>query len=77
MDNPMEEKSNQAADRPNQRRKFFTQVLAAVGGGIIGGNLLERFLQSRNRNVEKKDRVKVSANPLAVPRSKEGSRSNG
>ncbi|MCX6135405.1 MAG: hypothetical protein NTU47_16490 [Ignavibacteriales bacterium] len=58
------------------RRVFFGQMLTAVGGGILGGSLLQKLFGSRTRDRENDRPVNISINPLAVPRSKEGSTSN-
>lgn len=58
------------------RRAFFGQMLAAVGGGMLGGSLLHKLFSSRTRDRENDRPVNISINPLAVPRSKEGSTSN-
>ena len=72
MKNEMKEES---AQRP-ERRAFFGQLLATVGGGVLAGSLLRGLLGSRKRASNREQPVSITANPLAVPRTKEGSKSN-
>jgi hypothetical protein len=72
MDNEMKKES---AERP-ERRAFFGQVLATVGGGVLAGSFLRGLLGLNKRASNREQPVSISANPLAVPRTKEGSKSN-
>lgn len=63
------------ADRPG-RRAFFAKVLATVGGGVLGGSLLRGLLAARKRDSDREKPVNIATHPLAVPRTKEGSKSN-
>jgi hypothetical protein len=63
------------AHRP-ERRAFFGQLLATVGGGALAGSFLRGLLQTRTKTSNQEQPVKITANPLAVPRTKEGSKSN-
>ena len=72
MKNEMKE---EGAQRP-ERRAFFGQLLATVGGGVLAGSLLRGLLGSRKRASNREQPVSITANPLAVPRTKEGSKSN-
>ncbi|MGA3244343.1 MAG: hypothetical protein ABSE41_06995 [Bacteroidota bacterium] len=72
----MSQNSNEKSAQRSQRRAFFGQLLAAVGGGVLGGSILQKLFGSRKQAREKERPVNISINPLAVPRSKEGSKSN-
>jgi hypothetical protein len=60
----------------NPRRAFFGQIFTAIGGGLLGGSLLNKILKSDPENHESDAAIKVTAHPLAVPRTKEGSKSH-
>jgi hypothetical protein len=70
-----DEKIKTGAVRP-ERRAFFGQLFATVGGGLLTGSLLRGLLQSRREGSNREQPVNITANPLAVPRTKEGSKSN-
>jgi hypothetical protein len=76
MDNRKSENMKNETSASPPRRAFFGQLLTAVGGGFIGGNVLQRMFGAPKRNSEKEESITVSIHPLAVPRSKEGSTSN-
>ncbi len=63
------------AERP-QRRAFFGQLFATVGGGILAGGFLRSLLGSNKRAFSRDQPVSMTAHPMAVPRTKEGSKSN-
>jgi hypothetical protein len=63
------------AQRPG-RRAFFGQLLATVGGGVLAGSFLRGLLGTKKRGSNGEQQVSITANPLAVPRTKEGSKSN-
>jgi hypothetical protein len=77
MDKSMKQNSNEVRDKGTQRRAFFGQVLLAIGGGFAGSSLLQRLFRSGKTADDEKQPMKISINPLAVPRTKEGSKSNG
>jgi hypothetical protein len=70
-----DENIKKEAARP-ERRAFFGQLFATVGGGLLAGSLLRGLLQSRKEGSNREQPVSITANPLAVPRTKEGSKSN-
>jgi hypothetical protein len=72
----MSQNSDEKSTPGSPRRAFFGQLLAAVGGGLLGGSILQKLFGSRTQAREKDRPVNISINPLAVPRSKEGSKSN-
>jgi len=72
----MNQKSEEKNAQRSQRRAFFGQLFAAVGGGFLGGSILQKLLGSRKQAPENERPINISINPLAVPRSKEGSKSN-
>jgi hypothetical protein len=72
----MNQNSNDNGARRSQRRAFFGQLFTAVGGGVLGGSILQKLFSSRKQARENERPVNISINPLAVPRSKEGSKSN-
>jgi hypothetical protein len=72
MENGLKEKD---AARP-ERRAFFGQLLATVGGGFLAGSILHGLLGTQKRASNQERPVQVTTNPLAVPRTKEGSKSN-
>lgn len=72
----MNQKSNEKSVPRPPRRAFFGKFLAVVGGGLVGGNLLERLFASRTQASKQEHPINISINPLAVPRTKEGSKSN-
>ncbi len=76
MDDTMSHTSNETILQGSRRRAFFRQLLIAVGGGFLGGNLMQRLFSSRKPAREDDRPVTIRINPLAVPRSKEGSKSN-
>jgi hypothetical protein len=63
------------AERP-ERRAFFGQLFATVGGGLLTGSLLHGLLKSHTGESRENRPVSITTNPLAVPRTKEGSKSN-
>jgi len=76
MDNLMSQESNEKSVPRPPRRAFFGKLLTAVGGGLIGGSLLERLFASRTQASKQEHPINISINPLAVPRTKEGSKSH-
>lgn len=76
MDDAMNTRTRKTGDRQSARRAFFGQLLTAVGGGLLGGSVLQRLFSSRKQARENERPASISINPLAVPRSKEGSKSN-
>ena len=72
----MSQNSNEKSAQKSQRRAFFGQLAAVVGGGVLGGSILQKLFSSRKQARESDRPVNISINPLAVPRSKEGSKSN-
>lgn len=72
----MSQNSNEKSAQRSQRRAFFGQLLAVVGGGVLGGGILQKLFGSRKQEREQERPVNIRINPLAVPRSKEGSKSN-
>ena len=72
----MNQNSNEQSAQRSQRRAFFGQLVAIVGGGVLSGSILQKLFSSRKQAREKDRPVNISINPLAVPRSKEGSKSN-
>lgn len=76
MDNLKSENMNHESPARPRRRAFFGQLLTAVGGGLFGGSILQKLFGESKRKSEKGDSISVSIHPLAVPRSKEGSKSN-
>jgi hypothetical protein len=72
MNNEVKEKN---AERPG-RRAFFGRLAATFGGGLLAGSFLRGLMGSRKRASIQERPVNMSANPLAVPRTKEGSKSN-
>jgi predicted glycosyltransferase len=76
MDDLMSQKSNEKSLLHPPRRAFFGRLLVTVGGGLIGGSLLEKLFSSRIQASKQERPINISINPLAVPRTKEGSKSN-
>ena len=76
MENMVKQKDKKHVNERNQRRAFFGQVLAAVGGGLLGGSLLKKILNSDPPKHEADSKIDVTVHPLAVPRTKEGSKSH-
>ena len=72
MNDEMKEKQ---AERP-ERRAFFGKLFAAVGVGLLTGGFLHGLMRSRKRASNQERPVSIRTNPLAVPRTKEGSKSN-
>jgi len=70
-----DEMKDRRAARP-ERRAFFGQLFATVGGGLLAGSFLRGLVGSRKRASNQEQPVSISVNPLAVPRTKEGSKSN-
>jgi hypothetical protein len=64
-----------SAERP-ERRAFFGQLLATIGGGVLAGSFLRGLLGTHKQVSKREQPVNITANPLAVPRTKEGSKSN-
>jgi hypothetical protein len=60
----------------NQRRLFFGRLLATIGGGFIGGSLLKTVFNSGSEEHRTDKPINVNVHPLAVPRTKEGSKSH-
>jgi hypothetical protein len=72
MDNEMKEKRSERSGR----RAFFGQLAATFGGGLLAGGFLRGLTGSR-KGASNQDRpVSIKTNPLAVPRTKEGSKPN-
>ena len=72
MSQSPEEKKNKLSSR----RVFFGQLLIAAGGGIFGGSLMQRLHISPKVDPRQEGSVTITANPLAIPRTKEGSKPN-
>ena len=72
MKSEMKEKNSERSGR----RAFFTQLAATFGGGLLAGGFLRGLMGSRKRASNLERPVSITANPLAVPRTKEGSKSN-
>lgn len=58
------------------RRSFFLRLLAAVGGGLATGSMLQKLLASRAARSGNEQSISLNTHPLTVPRSKEGSQSH-
>ncbi len=76
MDKTMMESKLGPVTPGSQRRKFFSQLFAAVGGGLIGGSLLKKLFSSGSEVHQADKTINVTVHPLAVPRTKEGSKSH-
>jgi len=61
---------------PMKRRRFVGYLLAGAAGGLFVGTALRRWLGRKKRTNEQREPVRISVNPLAVPRTKEGSKCN-
>jgi hypothetical protein len=61
---------------PMKRRSFFGYLAASVAGGFFVGGMIRRLLSTKARPDHKDQSIHVSSNPLAVPRTKEGSKSH-
>lgn len=72
----MSQRSNEKSVPHSPRRAFFGKLLTAVGGGLVGGSLLGRLFGLRIQAAKREHPINICINPLAVPRTKEGSRSN-
>jgi hypothetical protein len=72
MNNEVKEKNGER----NGRRAFFGQLAATFGGGLLAGGFLRGLMGSRKRASDQERPVSITTNPLAVPRTKEGSKSN-
>lgn len=69
--------SNPESERDRSgRRSFFVRLLAAVGGGLAAGSILQRIPGFRAGRSADEHAVSLNTHPLAVPRSKEGSQSH-
>lgn len=75
MKQPTTSNPESGRDLPG-RRSFFVRLLAAVGGGLAAGSILQRILGSRAVHSADGHAVSLNTHPLAVPRSKEGSQSH-
>lgn len=76
MENQMNKELHTTRAARPERRAFFGQLFATVGGGLLTGGLLRRLLNSRTEESRQENPVSITTNPLAVPRTKEGSKSN-
>jgi hypothetical protein len=76
MVGPMNNKLKKSKEERPERRAFFRQLFSSVGGGLLTGGLLSGVLRSGKRASNRQRPVSINVNPLAVPRKKEGSKSN-
>ncbi len=72
----MKQTESEVVGKRNQRRKFFGQLIAAVGGGFLAGGIIKKALSSGARPGKTDKPISVTRHPLAVPRTKEGPKSN-
>ena len=72
----MDDATNERKASQPGRRAFFGQVFATLSGGLLAGSFLRGLLGSDKRPSSREHPVSITANPLAVPRTKEGSKSN-
>jgi hypothetical protein len=72
----MDNKMNDQKKVRLERRAFFGRLFAAIGGGVLTGSVLNRLLNTGKEDSTPGRHVSITANPMAVPRSKEGSKSN-
>jgi len=59
---------------PMKRRRFFGYLLAGAAGGLFIGTVMRRLTGRKKSAGDPKGPVRISVNPLAVPRRKEGSK---
>ena len=76
LESLMNDEMKERRGAPPERRAFFGQLFATIGGGILAGSFLRGLLGSHKRASNQEHAVSISVNPLAVPRTKEGSKSN-
>jgi hypothetical protein len=76
MDHPMSNGMKEKKGIRSVRRAFLGQLVATVGGGVLAGGFLRNLLGSKVRASNREHPVSITAHPLAVPRIKEGSKSN-
>jgi hypothetical protein len=72
----MSEISGERSAAPSTRRSFFGYLAAGVIGGFLGGGLLRGLFARRSAPPRHDESMKISINPLAVPRTKESSTSH-
>jgi hypothetical protein len=61
---------------PLKRRSFFGYLAAGLVGGYLGGGLLRSLFARKNVPSRRRRSMKISTHPLAVPRTKESSKSH-
>ena len=61
---------------PMKRRSFFGYLVTSVAGGFFVGSVIRRILSTKARTSHQDQPIRISTNPLAVPRTKEGSKSH-
>ncbi|MEK6754819.1 MAG: hypothetical protein AABZ02_01570 [Bacteroidota bacterium] len=61
---------------PMKRRSFFGYLVASVAGGFFVGSVIRRILSTKASPSHQDQPIRISTNPLAVPRTKEGSKSH-
>lgn len=76
MENTSKQNVSKPPDHRNERRAFFVQLVAVIGGGIIGGSFLKRILKAVHLERVADTTIKLTPHPLAVPRTREGSGSH-
>jgi hypothetical protein len=72
----MSEISGERSPAPLKRRSFFGYLVAGLAGGFLGGGLLRGLFARKVTPLRHRQSMKISANPLAVARTKESSKSH-
>jgi hypothetical protein len=75
-ENEMSRMVNDIHPSPMKRRSFFGYLAAGVAGGFFVGGMIRRLLSTKARPSHQDQSIHVSSNPLAVPKTKEGSKSH-
>ena len=60
-----------------KRRNFFASILSAAAGFLVVAPAFRSLLNATRHENRVEPKIKVTINPLAVPREKKGSASNG